>query len=55
MKVFILDNHDSKSVMHGEDVLRSIGCELAAMSVGDDLTIECVEMTEEEIAVLPEI
>jgi hypothetical protein len=57
MKVFVLDNHDSRCVMEGAliDVLQSIRYELENMEPGDDFTIECKEMTEEEVEALPDM
>lgn len=57
MKVFVLDNHDSRFVMEGalKDVLQSIGYELENMEPGDDISIECKEMTEAEIEALPDM
>lgn len=55
MKVFVLDNHDSKFIMRKEDAVAAIGYELDGLEVGDDFTVECKEMTEEEINALPEM
>jgi hypothetical protein len=55
MKVFVLDNHDSKFIMRREEALAAIGYELDILEVGDTFTIECKVMTEEEVDALPEM
>jgi len=55
MKVFILDNHDARWVLYGNDVLQSLGYELENMEPGDDISIECKEMTEAEVEAIPEM
>lgn len=55
MKVFILDNHDARWVMRAEEAVQAIGYELENMEPGDDISIECKEMTEEELEAVPEM
>lgn len=55
MKVFIIDNSDSKCVVYGTEAFDAIKNEMEYCEPGDEFTVICKEMTQEEIDALLEL
>lgn len=54
MKVFIIDNNDSRYIFRESEMGQALKCELDSCQDGDYFSVECKEMTEEEVAAIPE-